>query len=693
MKINGVEIFVGLLTVTNEKGEMRVCNLVATKAHSQFELGLKRMQESLVLFGHKQPHVFYTDNMADKAFLESSFPSLRENITPIEKYAHLPLLTIPNDWTRAVVRNTPAAITTDILRLVDQIPTDGQKLTVGFDTEWNVDLSAGSGHQRSHTAIIQIAYDRQIYIFQIGHMLEQNTLPAQLIAFLANPQVQKAGRQVQVDLRALQRECGSHRPFVGGVDLAQLAKERQVVAQATVSLSDLCAVVLKSRLNKNVPTRVSAAWEAETLSDAHIQYAALDAYASLRIYEELVKIPAPGILPGHLLPSQPVILYQSDHTRVIAKGVISPHATDSSYDSINITPTRTVILVQEVLVPGAIISTHGKRTLSSFMPSETDFMQPFHLVCLRSHLRTAPTTVLRENNDLGSQTPSGAAHPSQSTVNQLPTFDITEIDVDFTDENGDGIGDLMRSSDTDDAEHNLPNNINSVVDPVSHAEGQQVLASTVPNAIDLRTVVHSRVLKDPFHIFNMFYISRTHGLRVAFAQALRDAIFIPDDEDMQRITIWGAAQEPPVSWETLRRTRSTWLWRHCKRVIPPPEDLYEPVQRVFQTYGPLQDAKTSSPLFNAAAWKIAKNILLLIQQGYVSDPPDVPLYFQLGLDSKAGNLPVYRCIRGTNNTEGGVHKHIRRHLPQSGVSIRHISAALTDFTFHHNLTVSLTYLT
>lgn len=101
----------------------------------------------------------------------------------------------------------------------------------------------------------------------------------------------------------------------------------------------------------------------------------------------------------------------------------------------------------------------------------------------------------------------------------------------------------------------------------------------------------------------------------------------------------------------------------------------------------MQDAKSGAPLFNSNAWKTAKNILNLIQQGFVSDPPDVPLYFQLGLDGSAGNLPIYRCIRGTNNTEGGVHKHLRRHLPQSGVSIRHISAALTDFTLHHNLTV------
>lgn len=65
-----------LLTVTNEMGEIRVCNLVATKAHSQFELALEYMRGSLERYGHDLPEVFYMDNMLDKEFLEKCFPSL-----------------------------------------------------------------------------------------------------------------------------------------------------------------------------------------------------------------------------------------------------------------------------------------------------------------------------------------------------------------------------------------------------------------------------------------------------------------------------------------------------------------------------------------------------------------------------------------------------------------------------------------
>ncbi|SRR6266571_1599103 len=48
-------IFNGLWTLINEKGEIKVCNLVAMKAHSPFKLGLNCTQQSLEIYGHPQP--------------------------------------------------------------------------------------------------------------------------------------------------------------------------------------------------------------------------------------------------------------------------------------------------------------------------------------------------------------------------------------------------------------------------------------------------------------------------------------------------------------------------------------------------------------------------------------------------------------------------------------------------------------
>ncbi|KAG6846753.1 hypothetical protein H0H93_012095, partial [Arthromyces matolae] len=111
------------------------------------------------------------------------------------------------------------------------------------------------------------------------------------------------------------------------------------------------------------------------------------------------------------------------------------------------------------------------------------------------------------------------------------------------------------------------------------------------------------------------------------------------------------------------------------------------VHDVFMTWGPLKDAKSHKPLFDKKAWKKAKEILELIRKGLVSDPPGIPLYYIIGLDRKAGGLPIYRDFRGTNFVEGGVHRHLRTMLPSCNTSVRHMVTCLLDFILRHNLLV------
>lgn len=146
-------------------------------------------------------------------------------------------------------------------------------------------------------------------------------------------------------------------------------------------------------------------------------------------------------------------------------------------------------------------------------------------------------------------------------------------------------------------------------------------------------------------------------------------------------------QDPPITFAKLRLLNLKWLWQHFRCIIPPPSTLYPLVEEVFWTYGPLKDATTHQPFFNCQAWDKSKQILDLICQGFVSDPPGISLYTPIGMNKAAGNLKIYFCSCGTNFTEGGVHTHLRSHLPSSGAGIRHINACLPDFMLHHNLQV------
>jgi len=47
---------------------------------------------------------------------------------------------------------------------------DGESLVVGLDTEWDVDLNSRQGvPDRRRTAIMQLAYNNDVWIFQVSN--------------------------------------------------------------------------------------------------------------------------------------------------------------------------------------------------------------------------------------------------------------------------------------------------------------------------------------------------------------------------------------------------------------------------------------------------------------------------------------------------------------------------------------------
>ncbi|CAK5267877.1 unnamed protein product, partial [Mycena citricolor] len=676
-KVNGEQIFIALLTVTNELGEIRVCNLVATKSHTQFELALDRMRESLKRYGHDQPAIFYTDNMADKAFLERCFPSLCEDVVAVEKYSQLECLELPRRE-NVYVMHAHDEINEAMRAILHELPEDSlsAELVLFVDSEWNVETSTqGYVTGRGSTAILQLGFRDKIYILQIGRMLSGGRMPPALKQLFTNPRILKVGRAVHADLKYLQEACASTEPFVGAVDLARLAKDRLVISTAKVGLDDLCARVLGKRLNKNVAERVSTLWETETLSEAQITYAALDVHACRCLYDVLSQISPPVPLPKTAGIGTEVLLFSEDRTRVVAHGTIS--AVSGKYqERITITASQCIVRVTEVVVPGALAKL-GTKSVSLEELGDT----PFEVIWRRNHLHLhspIPMPVPLSSLQLTS-------HPTPHTSEKGKQTTLVSDDPESVP--GTSLGQVLRdlesgSSDSAALPSQPFNSISYAVDLESQKQGEVILDAEI-QWNEWRTEIRSRVLKDPFHIFNMFYLSVQHSLRVEFARTLRDALFIPDPCDKARIVEWGRRQNVPRTWDDLLFRNAAWLWKRCKRIIPPPEELYALVSEVFRVFGPLKDATTGLPLFNSAAWAVAKNILELIRKGFVSDPPSIALYSQRGVDKKTG-LPLFRCFRGTNFTEGGVHTHLRSRMPTSGASIPHVNATLKDFILCHN---------
>ena len=436
---------------------------------------------------------------------------------------------------------------------------------------------------------------------------------------------------------------------------------------------------------------LSAAWENVTLSSEQLSYAADDVYAPLMSYEKLSKLTVLKPLPSEPIPMTPVLLYNTDNTVLIASGHVSSHFNGEDINGVKIGWIHTGVNISKVYVPAAIISSHHKQALKSFGPP------PFSVVCLRSHLCVydpLSSHLLTTNSD---------AINGQPTDVDIVMEPVTAPNIGIV-SNGDGDSmagdddDLKPSEGVGHLLHDAPNMIGSTeletdvissskeVDHNSQAFGQQIF-STLRNSETWDDTLQSHVLKDVFHVFNMLCLSTSHSLRKEFGWALHDAIFVPDLEDPMQILAWASHLKPPKTFENLQMKQPAWLWKRCRRVIPPPDVLFPLIEQLFATYGPLKDSSTNVPLFNHYNWKTAWSILELIHQGYVSDPPGISLYTVIGLDSKAGNLPIYHCSRGTNFTEGSVHTHLLSYLPLSGVSVHHLNARLCDFVLQHNLRV------
>ena len=91
--------------------------------------------------------------------------------------------------------------------------------------------------------------------------------------------------------------------------------------------------------------------------------------------------------------------------------------------------------------------------------------------------------------------------------------------------------------------------------------------------------------------------------------------------------------------------------------MPPRDVLLKRFHLVNRVYGAIIDEKTKKPLFRPEAVEAIKKLRVHLASNCVSDPRNIPLYFDDGKDSMTGQRR-FRCVRGTNDLEG-YHHHNR----------------------------------
>lgn len=145
---------------------------------------------------------------------------------------------------------------------------------VGFDTETKPVFVRG---QQNKVSLMQIATEDTVFLIR----LKQTGMHPAIIDFLENEKILKAGVALRDDIKALQR-LKQYEP-AGFIELAQLSKQAGLEVE---SVKKLTALLLGFRISKSAQT---SNWEAETLNEKQISYAATDAWVCLEIYKRLIK--------------------------------------------------------------------------------------------------------------------------------------------------------------------------------------------------------------------------------------------------------------------------------------------------------------------------------------------------------------------------------------------------------------------
>lgn len=143
---------------------------------------------------------------------------------------------------------------------------------VGFDTETRPAFRKGVHRD---VALVQISTADHAFLFRVNRF----GIIDELKAFFEDGNVVKVGLSLKDDIGRLRNVC-EFEPS-GFVDLQKMVGDYDIV---DVSLQRVYAIVFGERIAK---TQQLSNWEAEELSESQCSYAAIDAWACLRLYETL----------------------------------------------------------------------------------------------------------------------------------------------------------------------------------------------------------------------------------------------------------------------------------------------------------------------------------------------------------------------------------------------------------------------
>lgn len=196
------------------------------------------------------------------------------------------MIELPNKIEKSELADKPRVVFNGIIEEIDTeeraqkaIEILRQHKVVGFDTETRPSFSRGQGHK---IALLQLSTDDMAYLFRLNKM----GIPDCVADFLSDTGIVKVGLSVKDDFNSL----ASRRVFkpAGFVEIQDMCGSIGIEEKG---LQKIYGILFGERISKN---QQLSNWEIESLTESQRQYAAVDAWACLRIYRYLTDLKESG---------------------------------------------------------------------------------------------------------------------------------------------------------------------------------------------------------------------------------------------------------------------------------------------------------------------------------------------------------------------------------------------------------------
>ena len=206
-----IQVFKGLVTATNEHGEIRIQFYVVTDGHDQMESAIQAFLATTNAYGQRPLDLIFSDNpAADDEWFKSQIPSIQlDEATFTENASNADA--DPIDLSHVTVSRGATAVNSSSAAIQSLIG-NGSSVAISIDAEWRV-LKNAHGYiiGPDKMAVIIAAYSDpeggniRVHIFQ-AHEFKGRSLPIQLMNLIADERIKKVGVNVGGDLAKIGRD-------------------------------------------------------------------------------------------------------------------------------------------------------------------------------------------------------------------------------------------------------------------------------------------------------------------------------------------------------------------------------------------------------------------------------------------------------------------------------------------------------